>query len=462
MLSTTSPAIRYALLALSAQHEMTLYSSSDNNNDNWKLSNSVVDALRFFSYHQYGKAIRRLNMILVDAVQNHDVLLETLLACLLLVVCEVLRGSDVAAQYHLDGGIHLISMPSVAKSQLLLADNNNNLCASSPLGIFKELSTIFQQLDLQAAAFSGSRLPISPENLDSYPTFDFRHIQNALISDENGDYRSTVKELRQNLSSIQVKVSRFIDSKTVIKCKYRSELEQTQNQEEEFNAVKGVQETLLEQLEHWKADFYNISSKSKEGLHTTKQCTTIVMLLSYLTSYVLLSTSLSPDEMAYDSHSATFARIIELSEKFLQQQQPQLEPGALPASFSFSVDMKVVYPLYITALKSRDYTMRHRAVRLLSMCGREGVWDGQMMASIAQSVIACEEDFATRSTSMPKEDEMSMFSVPERARIHGVGIVDMDREKREVNLVFSRKIGMRTGNNDNQAVWERVLLCAKF
>jgi hypothetical protein len=96
------------------------------------------------------------------------------------------------------------------------------------------------------------------------------------------------------------------------------------------------------------------------------------------------------------------------------------------------------------------------------MCGREGVWDGQMMASIAQSVIACEEDFATRSTSMPKEDEMSMFSVPERARIHGVGIVDMDREKREVNLVFSRKIGMRTGNNDNQAVWERVLLCAKF
>jgi hypothetical protein len=55
MLSTTFPAIRYALLALSAQHEMTLHSNSNNY---WKSTKSA-DALRFFSYSQYGKAIRR-------------------------------------------------------------------------------------------------------------------------------------------------------------------------------------------------------------------------------------------------------------------------------------------------------------------------------------------------------------------------------------------------------------------
>jgi hypothetical protein len=421
-------------------------------------------------------------MILVDAVQKYDVLLETLFACLLLVVCEVLRGSDVAAQYHLDGAIHLLSMPSVARSQFVLAENDR--CTSfSPVGsgllLLKELSLIFQQLDLQAAAFLGSRLPISPENIDSitqYPAFGFACFQDAQIAGRNVNSGSTIEELRQNLLSMQAKVSRFIDSKTVIKCKYRSQLKQTQNQEDEFNAVKGVQETLLEQLEHWKINFDTISSEakdimtddyvmrrtslSKEGLNPIKQCATIVMLLSYLTSYVLLSTSLSPDELAYDSHSATFAHIIELSEIFLQQQQ-QLGSGALP---SFSIDMKVIYPLYITALKFRDCTTRHRAIHLLSMCGRESVWDGRMMASIAQSVIACEEEYAfDQSTllSKPKGDELPILPIPERARIHGVGIVDMDRQKGELKMVCFRKTGVMTVNT-YQDVWERILLYARF
>lgn len=454
MLSTTFPAIRYAVLALSAQHEITLYSSSiDNNDNNWKSSKSL-DALRIFSYNQYGKAIRRLNMILIDAVQEYDVLLETLFACLLLIVCEVLQGSDVAAQYHLDGAIRLICMPSVAKSQLILADSN-----ISNWRAIKELSLIFQQLDLQAAAFSGPRVPICPGDVDSItrdPLFNLHDAQSEKA--KNG---RTIEELRQNLLSMQAKVSRFIDSRTVIKCKYRSQLKQTQRQEDEFNAIKKVQETLLEQLEHWKTDFDPISPESTEGLNPNKQYATIVMLLSYLTSYVLLSTSLSSDEMAYDSHSATFAHIIELSEICLQQKEQQRQFGSLTifSSFSFKIDVQVIHPLYITALKCRDYTMRRRAVRLLSMCGREGVWDGRMMASIARSVIACEEEFATRSYS---EDENSMISIPERGRIHGVGIVDMDREKGEVNMVCSRKMGMMTVNVDNQVIWERVVLYAKF
>jgi hypothetical protein len=457
MLSTTFPAIRYALLALGAQHEIMLYSSSmaNENDNNWISSKTVVEALRIFSCDQYGKATRRLNMILVDAVQKYDVLLETLFACLLLVVCEVLRGSDVAAQYHLDGAIRLIRMPSVAKSQLLLVDSNtNNWCA------MKELSLIFQQLDLQAAAFSGPRVPICTEDIESitrYPTFN---LQDSGIADEKVASESTIEDLRQNLLSIQAKVSRFIDFKTVIKCKYHPKLKQTQEQEDEFNAIKKVQETLLEQLKHWKTNFDSVSPGSKEGLNPIKQCATIALLLSYLTSYVLLSTSLSPDETAYDSHSATFAQIIKLSETFFQQEK--FGPDTLPSSNIFSIDMKVIYPLYITALKCRDYTMRRRAVHLLSMCGREGVWDGRMMASIAQSVIAYEEELATRLNSTPREDENSMISIPERARIHGVGIVDMDREQGEVNMVCSRHMGMMTVNIDNQVIWERVVLYAKF
>lgn len=459
MLSTAFPAIRYALLALSAQHEMTLYSVSVDRNNKHKSANPVRDALKVFSYNQYGKAIRRLNMILVDAVQKYDVLLETIFACLLLIVCEVLRGSDVAAQYHLDGAVRLISIPSIAKSQLLLADNNSNSnrSAISPFGLLKEVSLIFQQLDLQAAAFSGPRVPISPEDIGPITQYTTPNHQGARITGPDVKSKSTIKELRESLLSIQVKIFRFIDSKTVRECKYHSRSELPQNKEDEMNAIQAMLENLLEQLEHWKTSFDIIFPISKEGSNPIRQCETIVMLLSYLTSYVLLSTSLSQDETAYDSHSATFARIIELSEIFSQQQLAQ----ETPLSFTyFSIDMKVVYPLYITALKCRDRTMRYRAIHLLSMCGREGVWDGRMMASIARSVIACEEGFAAKLVAMSETDDMAIDPIPERARIHGTGIVEMDRERGDVKLICSRKTGIIAV--DNQIRWETVRLHAKF
>ncbi|RAO64674.1 uncharacterized protein BHQ10_000686 [Talaromyces amestolkiae] len=398
-------------------------------------------------------------MILVDAMQKHDVLLETLFACLLLIVCEVLRGSDVAAQYHLDGAIRLICMPSVAKSQLFLANNNSNSnrSALSPFGLLKEVSLIFQQLDLQAAAFSGPRVPINPEDIGSITQYTKINHQGAQIAGKDVKSKSTIKELRQSLQSIQAKISRFVDSKKVRECKYRPRLKQPQKQKDELNAAQAMQENLHEQLEHWKTNLDTISPSPKEGLNSIKQCATIVMLLSYLTSYVLLSTSLSPDETAYDSHSATFARIIELSEIFSQQHLAQDTP--LFFTF-FRIDMKVVYPLYITALKCRDRTMRYRAVRLLSMCGREGVWDGRMMASIARSVITCEEEFAAKLASTSETDDMAIDSIPERARIHGVGIVEMDRERGDVKLICSKKTGMMAV--DNQIGWEKVRLHSKF
>lgn len=462
MLSTTFPSIRYAVLALSAQHEIMLHNSSRNNRDrdDEKSSNPVVNALRYFSYNQYDKAIRRLNMILVDAVQKYDVLVETLFACLLLIIFEILRGSDVAAQYHLDGAIRLICMPSLAKSRLFLeneSSSSNRRSSSSLFRSLRRLSLSLQQLDLQAAAFSGPRIPIFPEDIDSitqYSTFDS---QSAQITGRGIASRSTIEELRQILISIQIKVSRFIDSETVISCKYRSRLRQTQNEEYEFNTVKEMQESLLGQLEHWKSDFETSSSESKEGLNFRKQRAAITMLLSHLTSYVLLSASLCPDEMGYDSHTATFAHIIELSEGFLK---PQLESNTLPSPLPFTIDMQAIYPLYVTALKCREHTMRSRAVHLLSMCGREGVWDGRMMASIARSVIVCEEDFAIRSTSIVREDEISTVAIPESARIHGVGITYIDREKGEVRLICSRKTGLMT--MDNQVSWETVQLYAEF
>ncbi|EED18047.1 hypothetical protein TSTA_118170 [Talaromyces stipitatus ATCC 10500] len=474
LLSTAFPAIRYTLLALSAQHEVTIRSSHGNNNE------TLVHALRLYSYRQYGKAIQRLNFILIDAVQKHDIFLETSFACLLLVVCEVLRGVDVAAQYHLDGAINLISIPSVAKSQLVLAENR---CATFPDSseLLRALGLIFQQLDLQAAAFAGSRLPIGPDNVDSITEYS------TLRSPGNNfNGGSTIEELRQSLLSTQVEISRFVASETVIRWKYSAESKRGKDQKNEFRAVKKERDILIQQLQQWKIDFDTISLElsniiidygtnrnmlPERQLDYHQQCARIVMLLSYFTYYILLSTSLSYDETTYDSYTLIFAHIIDLSETVLQLEQPSFFSDGGSEAFSssaFCIDMKLIYPLYITALKCREFIIRHRAVCLLSMCGREGVWDGRMMASMAQSVISYEEEYAIifheygQKTPVPMADSVKdcIISIPEKARIHGVGIVDMDRTKRQLRIACYNK--NETTTTDNEVIWERILLDLTF
>lgn len=465
-LSTFFPAIRYALLALSALHEMTLHSH-----------NVPVDTLQFYSYRQYGKAIRRVNMILVDAVQNYDILQETLFACLLLVVYEVLRGNDIAALTHLEGAIRLVSLPSIAKYHLLLAEQPCTPSSQALLsGSIKDLTLIFLQLDFQAATFAGSRLPITPEDINSISGLShakIQHQQESLhVSGSADAIFNNVEGGRRVLLSIQVKISRFMSSKAV-KWKYLTYL-QRKRLNDEYNSVRLEQETLLQQLDHWKSGFDALSLMKdtidctmgdnralRQWLKFQEQCAPIAMVLSYLTSYILLSTSLSPDEKAYDPYTAMFLLILEFSERILQGQQGN--SGA--ETSSFCIDIRVIYPLYITAFKCRDYMIRHCAVNLLWMSGREGVWDGQLMALMAQRIISCEVEFAKQletyqESLMNKMSDRRSISIPERARIHGASIVNLDREKKELRILCHRRAMTKTA--DNGDVWEEIPFEIKF
>lgn len=460
LMSTRFPAIRHALLALSAQHEMTLHGHD-----------MSLDALRLYSYRQYGRSIERVNAILVDAVQNHDILLETLIACLLLVIFEVLRGSDVAALTHLDGAIHLVSIPSIAKYQLSLEeDNRAPYSPTSRSGLIKRISLIFQQLDLQAAMFASSRLPIAPEEVDSianYRASNIPHGQKKYRGCGPAEFGfSNIIEANQALLSIQVNVSRFIGSKAV-HWKYAPDLKR-RSLNNDFDRIRREQQSILQQMHHWKSNLGDIVhvketfnrakgniAALKEWSEFQEQCAPVVMLLSYWTSYILLSTSLSPDEIAYDTHIPTFARIVELSETILLRQ-----PKNSAAETSvFCIDMKIIYPLYITAFKCRNNMIRHRAVHLLWMCGREGVWDGRMMASMAQCIISCEEEYAKHQWNHePKTfDESSgeiITSIPEKARIHGASIVELDRHRRELRIACSRRVMLMSSDDEN--VWEEI------
>ncbi|KAL7816366.1 hypothetical protein V8C44DRAFT_370140 [Trichoderma aethiopicum] len=81
------------------------------------------------------------------------------------------------------------------------------------------------------------------------------------------------------------------------------------------------------------------------------------------------------------------------------RQQHGLPPTAGAAAFpthgikpSFSADLGIVPPLFVVATKCREPTVRREAIRLLrSSARREGMWDSELAANIAQWVMEIEE-----------------------------------------------------------------------
>lgn len=68
---------------------------------------------------------------------------------------------------------------------------------------------------------------------------------------------------------------------------------------------------------------------------------------------------------------------------------PRSKSGLKP---TFSLSLGLITPLYMTASRCRDPTIRRRALHLLHTCNRkEGIWDSSLAALVAQRIVEIEE-----------------------------------------------------------------------
>ncbi len=77
-------------------------------------------------------------------------------------------------------------------------------------------------------------------------------------------------------------------------------------------------------------------------------------------------------------------------------------------SSSFLFDMEIVSPLYFVATKCRHPIIRRRATRILkSTQRREGLWDSNMAAAVAERIMLLEEANLTTldGSELPKEED---------------------------------------------------------
>lgn len=449
----SKPAVQHAILALSAQHEAFL-TSSPGNNEECSPENERSVA---FSRRQYGKAIRKLHCQLGHASKNSDNIEETLAVCLLFIVFGVLQGNYLEALMHLEGGLEILT--KCYPSAISTTEDVSKAFSNS------SLANAFGRLDIQAACYVPRRnvklfsVPLSPFPQPSIPALvgrselAFANIReacdnlNMLIASVYRFMRSPAPSLRNHL---------YLGSKWVMDLKYEPLVHLAAANENAFSSIFQEQKLHLNALKSWALAFEVFLKQSmaptthadptafdvRKGEQAQQYA---VLWISYLINITTLATVVEPDECAYDAFLSNFEKIVEHAEfVLLLKDRGERVPAARR---KFSLEMNVIQPLYFTALKCRNHTLRHRASALLHVSGQEGVWDGSMLSAIAKYIIEIEESerYAKVSvdsapiTELALEPDNQKLVILEPARVHGVDLEVLDRVKGKVCIEFSKR-----------------------
>ncbi|KAF3057829.1 hypothetical protein CFAM422_012134 [Trichoderma lentiforme] len=126
---------------------------------------------------------------------------------------------------------------------------------------------------------------------------------------------------------------------------------------------------------------------------------------------------------------------------------------------SFSADLGIVPPLFVVATKCREPNVRREAIQLLrSSARREGMWDSELTANIAQWIMEVEESenpFPEMNLpGGPTQAVLPSRAIPEEKRIM-VQSVDFDLRERFAQLTVGSR-DLRQGMKDRRHKATRI------
>jgi hypothetical protein len=169
------------------------------------------------------------------------------------------------------------------------------------------------------------------------------------------------------------------------------------------------------------------SSKYVHGLMLRNLC---------LSNIIYASSVLNPYETDWDVHAGDFQEIVIGAESILDIRHRRQcgTPSSQTSAFTFTPSPGIIQPLFLTGLKYREPKWRRRALALLWQSGKEGPWDGKLIAAATQRTIGIEEAEIVQDTESSTgkgqvgalHDEHARREhlaniIPERVRISGCG-----------------------------------------
>jgi hypothetical protein len=322
------------------------------------------------------------------------------LLCICYEVLNVLNGDPSHAREHLEYSLEIVQQKPVDD----------------------DLLQAFTRLDIQASSYIGVRMPRIVLNSDPQIPSVFQNL----------------KEAEKAFRLEHVQMYRFIRS--------------TADQYRHYTPcpipleVLARAQELQRILSKWHAAFTSSLQQSTILLTSTTATQIYILQTHHIAATIQISNSLYAEESIYDSFDSEFARMNSLAEKLLSNHSLESKETGYETSFAaetfFSVDVGIVHPLYLAATKCHHLPTRERAISLLHRVPRqEGIWNGVLMAKVAERVKQVEEEgFGEFRIDGGQR-------VPGWQRVHGIIRGIRETEK-------SMVIGCRRMLNGNDGGWD--------
>lgn len=146
ILRTSSfPAVQHAAIALGAVYEQQLTQQAHHGN---LASNLHCKRLELLCSLRYTAAIQILRHRIAELLKAPEILEEIMVACLIFIFMEILRGDDVAAATHLDAALKLHRWAQPTSQALIHAGENE--VTSNMTGTLEGITKTFLRLDVQS------------------------------------------------------------------------------------------------------------------------------------------------------------------------------------------------------------------------------------------------------------------------------------------------------------------------
>ncbi|KAE8363556.1 hypothetical protein BDV27DRAFT_158720 [Aspergillus caelatus] len=416
--SAQEPAVRHAVVALSAAHRSNLSSES-------MPAMYGMDAERF-TLLQYNKAIHHLRGV-TTCGSSKNALRVTLITCMLFVTLEYLRGQHKMGSAHLGYGIQLLANVSAPTSRTSMAPS---IFSPAEDFVHDALVESYARLSIQSAMFG---------HVPSHLCVIVRDPQLHALP-----YRfSSLVEARQTLDDLLTRIhclERHI---------YSLSADNDPGTDPEVFETQG---RIMADLSLWRKA-YNASLSLLKADACKEKIGFLLLRVYHGMAVVMASVCLSREgEMVFDAYTNDFVSIMTAffdMRRFwstisipIKEQHLGFQNGRSDCNgYSFTIESGFIPPVYYTGLKCRVLKIRRLAIRLLRAAPhREGLWNGPLVADVLEEVVRVEEggfhadddlkqDLDERFNNADFElekDKLPSQGVPAESRISDVEILLSD------------------------------------
>ena len=346
--SDSEPSVRYALLALSCLCESKA-SEGPAKSDSSGLEGALM---------HYSKAIRLLATDLASHQPSREVIL---ISCLIFVSFEFVRNNHDTGLNHLHAGLQILEDSQASRK-------SPSIDASIP--------QLFLRLRIQAR-LHGS--PTSNFNFKSSSSYPNSHIALPASFTNLDHARSSL----DTISDAQYLFHRQLYDPERSPCEV---FHLASAPEQHWLTSARVQH--LQRLQNWQVAFENTTSLSLSMLDGTKAMVgSLLLQIHQIAAYIMMQPVFEDSELAFDELTSQFEDLVSLADHLIHKS------GWIWINAKvIYLDIGIILPLFLVAIKCRQPTIRRRAVALLKKAPeREGIWVRTDCLSHAEWKISAEE-----------------------------------------------------------------------